>query len=315
MPAGGTASLEFTVINQSAVPATGRWRDAVYLSIDGTLSGDDVLLGRYDNGAALDLDGQYTTRTGSVNIPIRYRGDAYFIVVTDVDRALDEYPNDANNTRAFKFTVDPKPFADLVTSAIVAPTQAVAGSQVEVRYTVTNKGSAETNATVWHDTVWLTTDRTRPSSGILLGTFSHTGALDVNEGYDGIVTVTIPDNRPSGQYFITVWSDSYDAVLEDTLATNINPDDPHELDNNNYKARAIGIIGVEGSQAPQPDYTVSALSAPTQAVAGGPYTISWTVGNLGPGDAVPRWNESVFLANEPVIGSNTKFWRVEFHRP
>ena len=45
----------------------------------------------------------------------------------------------------------------------------------------------------------------------------------MHEGYDQTVRVTVPDNLASGEYFITPWSDSYDAVLEDTLATNINP--------------------------------------------------------------------------------------------
>ncbi|WP_346658742.1 Ig-like domain-containing protein [Bradyrhizobium sp. 143] len=313
VPAGGTASLQFTVVNQGTVPATGHWNDAVYLSLDGTLSSDDVLLGKFANGAALDPGEPYTTLTPAVNIPIRFRGDAYFIVVTDADNTVDEHPNDNNNTSAFRFTVDPKPFADLVTSAVVAPTQAVAGSQVEIRYTVTNRGSATTNTETWHDTIWLTRDATRPAPGsgaILLGTFDHNGALDINEGYDRVVTLTLPDNLASGQYYITPWSDSFDAVLEDSLATNINPDDPHEIDNNNYKARPIGIIGVEAAPV-KSDYAVTSVSAPTQAVAGGLYTATWTVGNLGPGDTPGSWTETVYLADQPTFGSNTRVWQLD----
>ena len=189
---------------------------------------------------------------------------------------------------------------------MVAPTQAVVGSQIEVRYTVTNLGSATTNTDTWHDTIWLAHDRTRPTNGILLGTFEHTGALEVNEGYDQTVHVTIPDNLPSGQYFITPWSDSYDAVLEDTLATNINPDDPHELDNNNYKARPIGIIGVEASPAPRADYAVTSVLGPAQSYAGDSYTATWTVGNLGPGDnGNGSWTEAVYLSDQPAFGPNT----------
>ena len=32
---------------------------------------------------------------------------------------------------------------------------------------------------------------------------------------------------------------TYDVVLEDTLAVNKNPDDPNQIDNNNYKARPV----------------------------------------------------------------------------
>ncbi len=136
VPAGGTASLRFTIVNQGTVPTTTpRWTDRVYLSIDNEIGPDDVLLGAYQNGAALAPGEQYSTDSGLVTIPIRFRGDVFLIVQTDADRGLDEYPGDNNNTRAFAFHVDPKPFADLVTSAVVAPAQAITGSQIEVRYT------------------------------------------------------------------------------------------------------------------------------------------------------------------------------------
>jgi large repetitive protein len=51
-PAGGTASIEFIVINQGTVATDGRWVDRVYLSLDDRISGDDVLIGTFDNGAA-----------------------------------------------------------------------------------------------------------------------------------------------------------------------------------------------------------------------------------------------------------------------
>ena len=41
-------------------------------------------------------------------------------------------------------------------------------------------------------------------------------------------SVRIPAQIASGTYYITPWADAYDAVLEDTLAININPDDPTE---------------------------------------------------------------------------------------
>lgn len=51
--AGGTVSLEFTVINQGTVATTTpHWTDRAYLSLDNTISGDDILLGSFDNGSA-----------------------------------------------------------------------------------------------------------------------------------------------------------------------------------------------------------------------------------------------------------------------
>src|SRR5262249_30362454 len=280
---GGTASINFTIINQGIVPtSTPHWSDKVYLSLDNEVTPDDILLGTFQNGSALAPNESYSTNTGPVTIPIRFRGDAYLIVVADNEDKVDEYPNDSNNTRAFKFHVDPKPLADLVTGGVVVPTQAVEGAQIQVRYTVTNLGSDTTNVDTWHDTIWLTTDRTRPTPsgnhGILLGTIEHNGALAVGDSYSQTLTVTLPEHMASGNYFITPWADAYDIVLEDTLAININPDDQHELDNNNYKARLIHVIG-ENPQ--QPDLTVAAVVAPVEAIAGQTYTASWTIANIG----------------------------------
>src|SRR6185295_18710922 len=127
---------------------------------------------------------------------------------------VDEYPND-NNVYAARFYVKPVPLSDLVTDSVVAPSQGVYGSNIEVRYEVTNRGSAATDVTTWTDSIWLTKDRTRPSPSkgdVRLGTFTHTGRLQTNEDYERIVNVTLPDNLASGIYYITTWSDTFDAV-------------------------------------------------------------------------------------------------------
>ncbi|RUZ17283.1 CARDB domain-containing protein, partial [Mesorhizobium sp. M7A.F.Ca.CA.001.09.1.1] len=316
VPAGGTASIKFTIINQGTVPTTSRWKDSVYLSLDNQIDAGDMLVGTYDNLLALDPGGRYTKETGPIEIPIRFRRDAYLVVRTDSTDQVEEYPNDANNTRAFAFFVEPEPLSDLVTGSVVAPVQAVAGSQIEVRFTVTNKGSSSTNKDTWSDSVWLTKDRTRPSpsknGGILLGSIQHSGALPIGQSYDQVLKVTLPDNLASGTYFITPWSDAYDVVLEDTLAVNVNPDDPNEFDNNNYKARQIQVLGPE-TITHRPDLKVLSVSGPTQIDAAGQYTVKWTVGNAGPGDTGDvGWVERIWISDRPTLGDvGAKEWLLE----
>ena len=57
----------------------------------------------------------------------------------------------------------------------------------------------------------------------------------------------VPEGVEPGNWFLTPWIDPYDAVLEDTLTTNINPDDPNQLDNNNYKARPLAVLATTPS--------------------------------------------------------------------
>ena len=318
--AGTTINVSFDVVNRGSVAtATAHWKDNVYLSLDGTLDGGDLLIGSLDNGSALAPDARYRSTSDALLIPLRFRGDGYIIVRADAGQVVDEYPFDSNNTLVQKISVTPFPPSDLVTGGVVAPTQAVYGSDIEVRFTVRNLGSNQTNAGSWNDTVWLTRDLTRPNpggnGGILLGTFAHTGALAVGESYEQIVTVHIPDQIASGVYYITPWADAYDVVLEDTLASNINPDDPHEIDNNNYKARRIDIIG---TPVVLPDLQVINVTADAVGSTNAAFNVSWTVENHGEGDASGlTWGDSVYLSDVADIHApGAKVWLLgDFERP
>lgn len=310
--AGTNAAIQYTVSNQGPLATSGRWTDRVYLSLDNTLSADDKLLGSYDNGAALAPGESYANASASIGIPIRVRGDAYLLVWADANNSVDEYPNDGNNIQAAKIHVDPIPFADLVTSDIVAPEQGIHGGSIEVRYKVSNLGSNVTlgdSASVdsWTDSIWLSRDKTRPAGwkgDILLASFTHKGHLAVGQDYLGAAQVTLPDDLLTGQYYLTVWSDTYDAILEDTLASNINLDDPTQTDNNNYKARPIGILGIT-----PPDLTVTELSALSDIDAGGSYTSNYTVQNRGDLYA-GKWTDTVFITDNPDLNAATERWVV-----
>ena len=176
--------------------------------------------------------------------------------------------------------------------------QEIAGSTFNVSYTVTNLGVGPTPVDSWTDSIWLTRDKTRPipaQGDILLTQVTHTGTLGVLAGYDQTLSVTLPDNLAQGTYYITPWTDLYSQVLQDELAVNVNPDDPNNFQNDNYKARAITIL------APLPDLTVSSITAPKTAQGGNNVNISWTVSNIGNGPAQPTgWIDTVYLTNDPT---------------
>jgi large repetitive protein len=119
-------------------------------------------------------------------------------VQTDAGGAVEEWPNEGNNTALFELFVNPWPFADVVVHDVKVPAQAFEGNQVEVRYTVTNRGSGPTDLGQWAEQIWLTKDKNRPHPGqgdVLLSSFQYAdGVLGVGEGYDRIVTVNLPDS-------------------------------------------------------------------------------------------------------------------------
>ena len=102
-------------------------------------------------------------------------------------------------------------------------------------------------------------------------------------------------NLQPGTYYITPWTDLYSAVLQDTLAMNVNPDDPNNLYSDNYKAAQIAIL------APLPDLIVTSVTAPAKAQGGDNFTVNWTVENDGNGVAGPTgWIDTVYLTNDPT---------------
>ena len=317
--AGGTVQATFEIINQGAIAATGEWTDSVWLSLDDKLSSDDILISRTGNPQALMSGETYDMTSGIGTIPLRWSGDAYILVSTDSGSNVDEYPFDNDNVLAQKFHVDPLPRSDLVTSDVVAPAQAVYGSEIEVRYKVANKGAGDTLSSSWRDTIWITRDQRRPNtsefadvagadflkgnSARLLATVTHVGTLAVGGSYEMVVRVTIPADLPSGTYYITPWSDSFDVEPEDTLAVNINPDDPSELDNNNYKARKIEVLGFTPVR---PDLLVETVSTPGPVEAGSDaLSVTWMVRNGGLlATEAESWIDRIYLSDKETLGAS-----------
>src|SRR5690606_38389458 len=252
--AAATASIEFTVVNQGLVAANGTWNDRVWLSLDDKLTSDDILVSSHENQTALGSLEEYTTSSNVFTVPKRFRGTVYVLVQTDTGNAIDEWPNDTlqSNVSAHELYVDPIPFADLVVDNVVTSAQAFEGNTVEVRYTVTNRGAGDSDLGAWTEQVWLTRDKNRPHPGQgdkLLATLRYNGGVLVEgAGYDRQLEVTLPTGLTSGTYYIMPWVDPYGTLLEDSLATNVNPDDPNEINSSNYRARAISIVGTP----PQP---------------------------------------------------------------
>jgi hypothetical protein len=304
--AGGTVGFDFTVINQGTVEARGQWTDNVYLSLKNSLDGNAILLGQFGNQSALLPGEKYQTQTGGLVLPKRLSGPAYLIVYTNANGTINEYPNGNNDTLVQSITINPEPPADLVTSNVVAPDQTFDGTTIPVTYHVSNLGLGPTDPGSWTDTIWLTHDRTRPNptkGDILLATIPHTGVLGNDPtvispptGYDVTTNVTLP-RHISGQFYITPWSDSFDVVLKSTQDANVNPDDPTQLNSDNYKARPITVL-----LTPPPDLVVTNISPQPIGVGGENYTVNWTVKNQGASpteDAILF--DQVYLSDKPTF--------------
>jgi subtilase family serine protease len=294
--AGGVITVGFEVVNLGRAAASGGWFDRVYLSLDNQLSHDDLLLAELPNVTALAPTERYASITQDLLIPQRYRETVYLLIQTDARKQVDEWPNEDNNIVAHPLYITPLPLADLVVHDVVAPNLVIGDAEIPVQFTVTNLGSGATNVDSWIDTIWLTRDRNRPHPGhgdLLLKSLTHTGILEREAGYDVVATVRIPQGIDPGVWYITPWTDPYGAVLEDTLAENVNPDDPHQIDNNNYKAQAVDVL------VDRPDLEVVDLTADLEGLGGTNFYFSYRVVNRGNGPATGVWTDRVYLSELP----------------
>jgi large repetitive protein len=136
----------------------------------------------------------------------------------------------------------------------------------------------------------------------------------VGEGYDRTVTVRLPDKLVSGNYYLTPWVDPYATLLEDTLAVNVNLDDPAELNSNNYKAGGAAIPGrpnvlqIIGNPPPlvNPELAVAINHVTPSALAGvdgeNHFEVTYTLTNSGTG-AASGYPVQLLLSTAPLANA------------
>ena len=340
-----------STINSITAPT---WKDRVYLSLDTRISSGDVLLGTFDHPSALEPGelGTVITVPATETIPLRFRGTVYVLVATDATDVVSEWPNNGNNVSYQPIYVVPEPLPDLVVENVITWDESVELADatehavIEVQYSVNNRGFGEAQSQNWVETVWLTNTQHRPHPGQgdfkleiisevdaddnVLQSFSsgtkeignaktfldpdNDGLIDRDAGYTRRLKVRLPDLLESGVYYITPWIDPYDQVAEDSLAINVNPYDPNQIDSSNYRSTPITTI------AARPDLRVTAVDVEGKkpdgseisagdAIAGGDtISVTWTVENHGNGAARPGgWTDSIYLSPIPNPVSDADF--------
>src|SRR5690606_2072949 len=129
--AGTAIDVTFTVENfgTAATPSGGsRWKDAVYLSLDGNFSpSSDYRLGEIDNGGALGISGGidpigYTT-DATFDLPANVAGQVTLFFVADSRGQVSEFPFDETNVFAVPLAIDAVPVIppDFVVTAVSTP--------------------------------------------------------------------------------------------------------------------------------------------------------------------------------------------------
>ncbi len=274
----------------NAATSSSAWHDAVYLSLDGTLNGSDVLLGTVANASYLNPNESYS-QSLLVTLPTGADGDYQFLVVTDYRDSVEEQDREDDNlTASAPVTIALTPPPDLLVTSIMTPTQAFSGQPVTVSWTVQNVGNGDTVGSLWYDRLYLSQDDVLDGGDRDYGAFSHSGALTSGASYTVSRQVTLPEGISGDWHFIVV-TDAYNYVFE------------HVLENNNTQAAGTPL---QVNLTPPADLEVDSLIIPATAIAGHALTVNYHVTNYGStATTASVWRDEVYLSLDGALDPQT----------
>lgn len=286
----GPIDVSWTVMNTgnaSARSQYGYWYDAVYLSNNPTLDGNDYLLyseqfiGLPDVPLAAGDD--YSKSNITLRIPNNLgTGNKYLIFKTDTYSYQGETNENDNTSVALAIEL----FApDLDVTFAEADESGILSSNVHINYTVTNWSETDAPAEYWYDYFYLSDDDTYDGSDRQLGSRYVSGPLAGLESYSEEVDVYLPADAGTGAKYLFVVADRYNYQGE----TNEN--------NNVSEPLPITISA--------PDLDITLVTAPANAVLNGPFEVSWTVKNQSLLVEAPAsyWYDQVWVSNDEVLSS------------
>ena len=277
---GTEINLGWTVTNTDVAPTpTNFWYDAVYLSADTVLSGNDFRLGNVSHTGYLLPDESYSVNT-SYSIPHPIWGDYYILIQTDDGDTVEEFVNDVNNISApEQLTVILLPPPNLAVNNIQHSTVFSAHQTIWLDWEVENIGPGSTFEGNWQDRAYLVSDDSGDLSGAhFLGEFTRSGNLSPGHDYHVEIEVTLPGDL-IGNWYLAVKTDTRNDVFE------------HFYEDDNVTVSPIPI------QIMSPDLAITGIDFGATAESGQLFEIEWEMENLGPGDLIERlWSNHIYLS-------------------
>src|SRR5262249_16275267 len=146
---------------------TSSWDDMVFLASDPDGKTIIANLGTFRHTGVLARDGSYD-RTVNVTLPNGLTGTFYAVVTTGGPLEVIYTDKNRGTSGAFDVTLTPPP--DLTVTDIAAPTTALAGSRIDLSWTVRNEGPGDASGQ-WVDRIVLR-QVDNPLNTILLGSFT-----------------------------------------------------------------------------------------------------------------------------------------------
>ena len=215
---------------------------------------------------------------------------------------------------------------DLHVANLTIPADLTTYTPVDVSWTVRNDGTAATPSS-WTDRLYLSSepyiDNTNASSVVTLWSGNNLNVLGVGESYTRTVSVTLPGNLATGDYYIIATADAAQVANvscpDGTNATTLTGVAPYctaltsakNLVEPNRTSSVEGFVQhdnfiIRNVHLLQqlPDLHVANLTFPEELTTYMPVNISWTVRNDGTAATPTSWTDRIYLSSEPYIDNS-----------
>ena len=301
---GEEVEVSWTVTNRgNAETLDESWRDKIYLSTDTILDSNDLYLESeyiYETLAA----GESYTKSRYISIAGGGGGygsdddtnsidpdrDWHLLFVTDEENNQLEL-NEDNNTLAVPIDIQA---SDLEVTQATAPTKITLGEEVEVSWTVANRGEAETLDRSWSDQIYLSSDPYLDNDDIYLGQEYIYETLAAGESYteSRYISIAASGGGYGGGGYGSEDPNSIDPD-RDWYLLFVTDEDNNQLEadeDNNTLAIPVDITAS--------NLEVTQATAPTTVSPGEAVEVSWTVTNNGEAATTTDWSDSVYLSDD-----------------
>jgi subtilisin family serine protease/subtilase family serine protease len=271
--AGASITVTDTTKNQGAGAATPS-STGFYLSANSSIGSGDVFLG------SRSLDALSAGGTSTASITLQIPGDTvpgtYYVVARADWSGLVTETAETNNDKASSAL---KTGGDLIVASLTAPGIAMASGQITVTDTTTNQGTGSVPES--STGFYLSDNSSFGSTDVFLGS-RVVASLNPSQSSSASTQLSVPAGTVAGNYYVIAVADW-------------NGSAPESNETNNTRSAGYARVG--------PDLTVTALIAPSSAVAGTSINAADTTKNVG-GDTMPASFTSFYLARNSVLDSS-----------
>ena len=286
--AGNNLSFNYTVKNQgSGITNNNAWTDRIQMVHEDSSADAAFRVGQYNHESPLGAGESYEKQI-AFQIPVSLESGNYQVFVeTDKENDVFEYGILDNNiaySNVFHIGRDLSRVSDLSVESFSYSGDLKTGEKITIDYEVKNLSKA-TLTNSWKDKIVLVN---RHDVVVQEKEINVLNNLDSAASYNKSVEFILPEGR-SGDFDLKVIADHKELVTEYNLS-------------NNIKEEQVKI-----ELSPSPDLIVSQIDYPSQANAGQPVQIAWTVTNDDEGSIEDgqSWRDQVYLSKHPVVTSNS----------